>query len=105
MKANAFLPLLVAGLFLLFLVLEKWVPLRQIRLAWTLRFILNLAISGLAFATALLFVRPAAMNALNWSTETSFGLLHVLPLPAPAQAVVGFLLLDLSFYYWHLMNH
>jgi sterol desaturase/sphingolipid hydroxylase (fatty acid hydroxylase superfamily) len=105
MITNAYLPLLVAGLFLLFLVLEKWFPLRQMRMAWTFRLILNLAISGLAFATALLFVRPAAMRTLNWSADTSFGILHVLPLPRPAQAILGFLLLDLSFYYWHLLNH
>src|SRR4051812_42232715 len=105
MITNAYLPLLVAGLLLLFLVLEKWFPLRQMRMAWSFRLILNLAISGLAFATALLFVRPAAMRTLNWSADTSFGLLHVLALPAAAQAIVGFLLLDLSFYYWHLLNH
>lgn len=37
--------------------------------------------------------------------ERPFGLLRWVALPPPLAAVAGFLLMDLSFYYWHRLNH
>ena len=59
----------------------------------------------MAFVVAATVVRPAALRTLDWASERPFGLVHVLSLPAWAQFAIGFLLLDLSFYYWHLLNH
>jgi sterol desaturase/sphingolipid hydroxylase (fatty acid hydroxylase superfamily) len=35
----------------------------------------------------------------------AFGLLHLVALPAAVRFALAFLLMDLTFYYWHLANH
>ena len=52
-----------------------------------------------------LFVRPAVEASFARLVEPPFGLTHWIPLPAPAQGVLAFLRMDLSFYYWHVLNH
>ena len=42
---------------------------------------------------------------MQWSAERPFGLLYLIELPVAAQFVVVLLLMDLSFYYWHVANH
>ena len=42
---------------------------------------------------------------MRWAGLKPFGLIHIIPLPAAAQFVVAFLLMDLSFYWWHVLNH
>lgn len=99
----------VAVLFALLFALERIAPLRRARhqsvTALVHRLLLNLAISALAFGTAALVVRPAANAALGWSADARFGLVYTAPLPAWAAAIIAFLLMDLAFYYWHLLNH
>jgi sterol desaturase/sphingolipid hydroxylase (fatty acid hydroxylase superfamily) len=67
--------------------------------------LLNLVVSALAFLIAGLLVRPTALAMLDWGSQTSFGLLHLLRLPPAASFLVAFLLMDLSFYWWHVANH
>ena len=105
MKPPSWLPFIVIGLFGFFFVLERFFPLRSNRSAVLVRVLVNLAVSAFAFLIALLTVRPSALHTLNWASQTSFGLLHWFPLPVWANLIVGFLLLDLSFYYWHVANH
>lgn len=85
--------------------LERVLPLRKARSLLLGRLAVNVAVSALAFGAALAFVRPAAQAAFGWSEDQPFGLLHLVALPPALQAVVAFLLMDLSFYYWHLLNH
>lgn len=107
------LPVITIGvLVVLFCVLfaaERLSPLRRARLGWgsglLRRLLLNLGVSALAFATAVLVVTPAANAALGWSAEQPFGLMRMVSLPAWLAAGVTFLLMDLSFYYWHVANH
>lgn len=42
---------------------------------------------------------------LHWTKQQSFGLVHLLELPSLVKFAIDFLLLDLSFYYWHRANH
>src|SRR6185436_4866500 len=51
------------------------------------------------------FVQPAGAIALQFISERRFGIIPWMNLSAAAQSVFGFLLLDLTFYYWHLANH
>ena len=97
--------LILGGLFVLLFISERWVPLRQPRAALARRLIVNLSISALAIGTAAALVQPASARALDYVSERPFGLLQWAELPAMAQHVIGFLLLDLTFYYWHLANH
>lgn len=96
----------VAAFFVLLFILETRFPLRQAKRRKLKRFVTNAAVSGLALASGAYVVAPIALGLLlAQSFETSFGLLHIIALPAGAEFVVGFLLMDLSFYYWHRANH
>ncbi len=102
---SPYLPIVVTGLLGVFFVVERFCPLRRTRAPLFARLLINGAISGLAFVTAMTVVRPSALRALGWASRESFGLVHLVPAPPWARAVVGFVLLDISFYYWHVLNH
>jgi sterol desaturase/sphingolipid hydroxylase (fatty acid hydroxylase superfamily) len=105
MISPAWLPAITIGIFVALFAVEKFFPLRQTRTALAARLVINLAISGLAFLIALLVVKPSALHALDWASQKSFGLIPLLRAPPWLQFTAGFLLLDLSFYYWHVLNH
>ena len=65
----------------------------------------NFALTALGFAAGALAVRPAALGLAFWLQGHSFGVLHLLALPFWAEAALGVLWLDLTFYYWHRFNH
>ena len=87
------------------LCIEQKFPLRQAQSSKTRRFLINMGISGLALGTGAYFVAPIAFTLSKQSAETSFGFLHVFPLAPAAEFVLGFLAMDLTFYYWHRANH
>lgn len=89
------------GLFLL----ERFAPLRRSTASLLGRLAVNLVFSGLALVAATLFVAPAVEASFGWLSERPLGLLHLIAPPAVVGGVLGFLLMDLSFYYWHLLNH
>ena len=93
--------LILATLFLA----ERFVPLRPGTRPLLGRLLVNFAISALAFAAAMLLVRPAALSALNWASQKPFGLVHVVAMPAAVHFVIVFLLMDVTFYWWHVANH
>ncbi|MDQ3117145.1 MAG: sterol desaturase family protein [Verrucomicrobiota bacterium] len=97
--------LIVGSLFGTFFVVERFVPLRAHKAALIARLFVNLCFSALAFVVAGLLVRPAAQSALHWAGAQPFGLIHLIPLPGWVQFVSAFLLMDLSFYWWHWLNH
>jgi sterol desaturase/sphingolipid hydroxylase (fatty acid hydroxylase superfamily) len=99
------LPIILNGIAVSLFVLERFAPLRTAKHALIGRLFINLCISARAFIVAAIVIRPAALSALRLASQTSFGLLHVLNMPTALQFTLGFLLLDLTFYYWHLANH
>jgi sterol desaturase/sphingolipid hydroxylase (fatty acid hydroxylase superfamily) len=105
MLSQMLTPLIVAGLFALLLLLERFSPLRKATRFLLARLVVNLAISALTFVTAAGLVQPVARWALRRSAQESFGLIHLVALPPWAEFAVSFLLMDLAFYYWHLANH
>lgn len=92
-----------AGLLLFFL--ERVVPLRESKAQLIGRLVVNLIFSALALLAAMVLVRPAVEASLSRLADRPFGLTNWIPLPDGFRGVVGFLLMDLSFYYWHLLNH
>jgi sterol desaturase/sphingolipid hydroxylase (fatty acid hydroxylase superfamily) len=98
------LAVLGAGYLSLFLLERVW-PLRRSKARLLPRLLVNVAVSALAFATAGTLVQPAAAAALGFTQNESFGLTRLAGLSGAAEAVAAFLLLDLSFYYWHVANH
>lgn len=86
-------------LFLLLFVWEHRVPLRTARAAPARRlFVLNVGISALALGTAALIVDPVGATTLQLVSDRQFGLLHWVELPAAAQFVMGFVLMEMAFY-------
>jgi len=88
------------------LLAAEWVlPLRKRRRPLFPRLAVNLALAVLAFLIVSRLVLPAALATAGWSSSRPFGLLALVPLPPLVQSALGFLLMDLGFYYWHLLNH
>lgn len=98
-------PLVLAGVFVVLLLAERSLPLRRATHSLRPRVWTNVAISILGFAVGALVVRPVAMHLTGWSAARGFGLLIGLQLPGWARLAVGFVLMDLTFYYWHRANH
>ena len=97
--------LVLTSLFLILFVLERFVPLRKARRALARRLLVNLCISALAIGAAAALVQPTVTATLQYVSERRFGLIYLVDLPAPVQLVIGFVLMDLMFYYWHRANH
>jgi sterol desaturase/sphingolipid hydroxylase (fatty acid hydroxylase superfamily) len=105
MKVLAFAPIIVGGCFALLFLVEKIFPLRESKAGLLARLFVNASLSALVFLIAALVVRSATLHTLSWASAQPFGLLRLLALPRWAELFLGILLLDLSFYYWHLLNH
>ena len=97
--------LMLMGFGLCLFLLEALFPLRQRTRALVRRLITNLCMSAFAFAVAALIVRPVGLSLAAWTTVKPFGLLHLVALPAVVRFGLAFVLMDLTFYYWHLANH
>jgi sterol desaturase/sphingolipid hydroxylase (fatty acid hydroxylase superfamily) len=95
----------LAAVFVVLLIIETRYPLRQAKRPKTRRLAINVAVSGLALAIGAFIVAPFAVSLSARSSQGSIGLLHVVPLPFVAKFILGFLLMDLTFYYWHRANH
>lgn len=98
-------PSALLGLFTLLLGLERIAPLRAPRHGLLRRMAVNVAVSIIALATAALVVRPAAAHMLDSTARGGWGITNFVPLPEGGRACLAFLLMDLSFYYWHMANH
>ena len=88
-----------------FFLLERALPLRRHKARLLPRLLVNTAISLTAFAAAALLVQPAASAMLGYTEGRGFGVIPLLGLHGAAKFVAAFLLLDLTFYYWHVANH
>jgi sterol desaturase/sphingolipid hydroxylase (fatty acid hydroxylase superfamily) len=85
--------------------IERAVPLRQETRPLAGRLLVNAAVGALGFVAAVLIVRPAAIAVLQRTEGTPIGLLHLVPLPAPLALVAAVLLMDVTFYWWHVATH
>jgi sterol desaturase/sphingolipid hydroxylase (fatty acid hydroxylase superfamily) len=94
----------VAVALLLFLAERRW-PLRRPRAALLARLAVNLLVAAIALAVAAATVRPLVLRALGLAAQERVGLFAWLPWPPPLEAGLAFLLLDMSFYWWHRVNH
>ncbi|WP_228059511.1 sterol desaturase family protein [Plectonema radiosum] len=65
----------------------------------------NAGVSAIAAAINLVMVQTTALFTIEWAERQSFGLVRQMPLQPLVQGAIAFLLLDLTFYYWHRANH
>ena len=96
---------LVPAAALSLFVLERFFPLRRPKCPLAQRLAVNVVISALALAAALLVVKPVALKVLEFVSASEWGLSPLVTTNSAVQAVLAFLLTDLSFYYWHRANH
>lgn len=94
-------------IFAMLLLAEQLLPLRQRKHPLLRRFFLNMSMTAAVFLVGSLVVRNAALRTSEWTVSHSFGLVMLIPLSVPGwgQVAIGILLMDLTFYYWHRVNH
>jgi len=98
-------PWIVALWFVFLFGIERLRPLRRpTRPRWG-RWGLNAAAVALALGIAAVTIAPTITGTLDWTRNAEFGLLRLAGLPLPLSLAAGLLLLDLSFYWWHRLNH
>ncbi len=98
--------ILIGIVIIVFLFLIEFnFPLRTRKYSFTLRLITNGFLSLLVLITVYFLVQPVQQSTLNFIEGNNFGLLYLIDLPPLAEGIIGFLLMDLAFYYWHLLNH
>jgi len=95
----------VAAAALFLFLAERAFPLRTSRFPWLRELAINLALSALAFGVSAVLVRPAVLRTMGWSQRQDLGLANLVEMPSLARGLLVFVLLDLSFYYWHRLNH
>lgn len=96
---------LVPSAFAILFLLERLFPLRRAKSRLGSRLLVNAVVSALAIAVGFTLVRPAAMAVLAFVSERQWSLASFVSGSGLVQAVLGFAMLDLSFYYWHRANH
>lgn len=96
---------IVSVVFLFLFLLERIEPLREPKHSLFKRLVVNFCVTALAFAVNTAVVQPSAEFMMNWTKQKSLGLIHIVPLPAALGSAIAFLLMDLTFYYWHRANH
>ncbi|WP_367608099.1 sterol desaturase family protein [Legionella sp. W05-934-2] len=89
------------GLF----ILERRFPLRTALHPGIKRLSTNILMTVLVIGVVQITVAPTVQATMALSQSTHFGLINLLKMPSWLALIVGFLLLDLSFYYWHKINH
>jgi len=95
----------LAILFIILVALEYQFPLRKRKRARQHRWLINLMMGGALYASAALSIQPTVKTIMAFTTQSHFGLLHTINIPMWLEVALGFLLLDLTFYYWHRLNH
>ena len=97
-------PLLI-GLLVLFglslILIQLKFPLVKHKQNLKKRLLVNSSMALLTYITASLTVRPSILFAFDFN----WGVLNFLPSLPSVQFVAGFLLMDVTFYYWHRLNH
>ncbi|TKJ33999.1 MAG: sterol desaturase [Planctomycetes bacterium B3_Pla] len=100
-----FTALILPAVFMLLLLTEQIVPLRQRTRPLFRRLAKNLILTAAVFLVGSLVVRNAGLGTSKWTMERGFGVVLLVPLPRWCRVAIGILLMDLTFYYWHWANH
>jgi sterol desaturase/sphingolipid hydroxylase (fatty acid hydroxylase superfamily) len=94
-----------ATVFLVLLFLGWKFPLRQAHFSKFSRLIRNAVFSVPCFALARISLVPIPMLVSVWAAHHHIGLLRLLPLPQWLAAIVGVLVMDYVYWWWHVALH
>lgn len=92
-------------IYILFLIIERKWPLRPYVRPFLSRLVVNFSLTVIVLVIAALLIKPISQFTINLTQTHGFGLLSLLPANPFIHFVTGFLLMDLTFYYWHRLNH
>ena len=95
----------LAGLFFALLFLQWKYALRRQHFSRMRRFVRNVVFSGPGFALARISLVPIPLIVSLWAAEQNFGVLHWLPLPHWVAIVIGILIMDYAYWWWHVGLH
>ncbi len=104
-SAAALKPLALAGVFAAFLAAERLRALRKRKARLPQRFLVNAVMTALTFGAGFFVVAPVAFTIMARTEGTRVGVVNLFALPSPLRFAAGFLLMDLTFYWWHRVNH
>lgn len=85
--------------------LELLFPLRMRKHGYRRRLLTNLCLSVLVLLVGAWVVTPAALGTMAWGPSRRLSILALLPELSWLQGMVAIGLMDLTFYYWHRLNH
>lgn len=109
MKPIPLLDYVGTPLFIAIFVLLFWrqtrTPLRRARFSALGRMLRNLVFSAPGFVCMRLAMVPIPLAAAIWAEQRGFGLFHWLHLPAWLAGILGVLVMDWAYYWWHYANH
>lgn len=91
--------------FVLLLVLERVFPLRRRKRGNGERLFTNVIVTAACFGVAAITVKPVVLWIAVGNIERPFGLIHLGGMPLAVRFAVGFVLMDLTFYWWHRAVH
>lgn len=98
-------PHIVAAVFALLFLIERLYPLRTRTRTFISRLPVNLALTVAVFVMGSYAVTGTSAWLLEWTQVARFGLLGWASVPTWPGFAAGFLLLDMTFYWWHRANH
>jgi len=94
-----------ASIFIVLFLAERLFPLRRRKSSQLGRFVINMAMTGIALTVGSFVVRNAALNTSEWGLAHSWSAVVMESLPGWVRIVTGILLMDMTFYFWHRANH
>ncbi len=95
----------LALIYFSLLIIERHRPLRKQKSPFLARLIVNISFTIMVYVTASLLISPLSKYTINLTQTHGFGVLALLPLNEPLLFVFSFLFMDVTFYYWHRLNH
>src|SRR5215471_3390957 len=93
------------AVFLLLLFLQWKFPLRRQNFSKLRRLIRNTLFSAPGFALARISLIPFPRLTALWTAQHHFGLLRLLSIPRWPSIVLGVLLMDYLYWWWHVALH
>jgi len=84
---------------------ENLFPLRRRNCRRIPRYLVNAALTVLVFLVGIFILKPVVPGSSQLNNQDNFGLLALVPFSAPLKFFLAFMLMDLTFYWWHRANH
>ncbi len=97
-------PIVVTLALVLLFLQWKW-PLRRQHFSTLRRWIRNGLLAAPGLLASRLVLVPIPFIVSLWAARHDFGLFHWLPLPTPVAVIIGILLYDYAYYWWHMLMH